>query len=246
MTRLALISDIHGNLVALDAVLAAIQARGDAQIVCLGDVAATGPQPHEVARRLRELGCPVVMGNTDAWLLKPAPRETPDGAPSLIDTIDLWCAEQLTPDDRAFLASFAPTVAMELDGGKRLLCYHGSPRSFFDRISPDTPNDQLAEWLAETDADLYAGGHTHVQMLRRYLKSILINPGSVGLPVNPTWPGPDMRNPAWAEYALIECDGERLSVALQRVPFDTQALVRIARSSGMPHAEVWSADWDGV
>ena len=246
MTRLALISDIHGNLVALEAVLADIAARGIARIVCLGDIAATGPQPHEVARRIRELGCPVVMGNTDAWLLEPAPRENPDDTGRVIDEIDLWCAEQLSADDRALLASFAPTVTVSLDGGKRLLCYHGSPRSYFDRISPDTPNEQIAEWLAGTDADLYAGGHTHVQMLRRYQKSLLINPGSVGMPVNPTWPGPDMRNPAWAEYAVVECDGERLSVALQRVPFDTAALVGVARSCGMPHADVWSADWDGV
>lgn len=246
MTRLALISDIHGNLVALEAILADIAARGVTEIVCLGDIAATGPQPHEAAVRVRALGCPVVMGNTDAWLLKPAPRADGDESQRMIDAIDLWCAEQLTPEDRAFLASFQPTVSVPLDGVKRLLCYHGSPRSFNDRMTPDTPEEQVAEWLAGTDADLYAGGHTHVQMLRRFQRSILINPGSVGLPLNPTFPSPDIRNPAWGEYAIIECEGDRLSVALQRVPFDTAALVRIAHTSGMPHAEVWSADWDGV
>ncbi|HKV84893.1 MAG TPA: metallophosphoesterase family protein [Ktedonobacterales bacterium] len=246
MTRLALISDIHGNLVALEAILADIAARGVTEIVCLGDIAATGPQPHEVAERVRALGCPVVMGNTDAWLLTPAPRPDGDEAQRVLDAIDLWCAEQLTPEDRAFLASFQPTVSVPLDGGKRLLCYHGSPRSFNDRMTPDTPEEQVSEWLTGTDADLYAGGHTHVQMLRRYQRSILVNPGSVGLPLNPTFPGPDIRNPAWGEYALVECDGDRLSVALQRVPFDTAALVRIAHTSGMPHAEVWNADWDGV
>lgn len=246
MTRLALISDIHGNLVALEAALADIQARGVTRLVCLGDIAATGPQPHEVVERVRALGCPVVMGNTDAWLLRPAPVENPDEARRVIDTIDLWCAEQLTGEDRAFLKSFQPTVALPLDGGKRLLCYHGSPRSFNERLSPETPDEQVGEYLAGTEADLYAGGHTHVQMLRRYQRSILINPGSVGMPLDPVWPGPNIRNPAWAEYAVIECDGARLSVALQRIPFDTAALVRVARSSGMPYAEEWSADWDGV
>jgi predicted phosphodiesterase len=246
MTRLALISDIHGNLVALEAALTDIASHGVTDIVCLGDIAATGPQPHEVAERIRALGCPVVMGNTDAWLLKPAPRADVDEGQRVMDTIDLWCAEQLTPEDRAFLASFQPTISVPLDGGKRLLCYHGSPRSFNDRMAPDTSEEQVAAWLAGTDADLYAGGHTHVQMLRRYQKVILINPGSVGLPLNPVWPGTDIRNPAWGEYALVECDGERLSVALQRIPFDTAALVAAAHASGMPHAEVWSADWDGV
>ena len=246
MTRLALISDIHGNFVALEAVLADIAARGVTEIVCLGDIAATGPQPHEVAQRLRALACPVVMGNTDAWLLSPAPRLDGDEMRRVIDTIDLWCAEQLTPEDRDYLASFQPTVAASLDGGKRLLCYHGSPRSFSDRIAAETPSEQLVEWLAGTEADLYAGGHTHIQLLRRHQSNILINPGSVGMPANPIWPGPHMRNPAWAEYAIVECDGERLSAALQRVPYHTSALIRIAYASGMPYADVWAADWDVV
>lgn len=67
----AIISDIHGNLIALDAVLNAIAARKIQQIICLGDVAATGPQPREVIARLKQINCPVVMGNMDDWLLKP-------------------------------------------------------------------------------------------------------------------------------------------------------------------------------
>ena len=76
--RLALISDIHGNNVALEAVLTAISTRAIAQVICLGDVASTGPQPYEVIKRLREMSCPVVMGNMDAWLLQPEPKEQPD------------------------------------------------------------------------------------------------------------------------------------------------------------------------
>ncbi len=70
--RLALISDIHGNNVALEAVLTAISTQNITQVICLGDVASTGPQPCEVIKRLREIGCPVVMGNMDVWLLQPA------------------------------------------------------------------------------------------------------------------------------------------------------------------------------
>jgi predicted phosphodiesterase len=66
--RIALLADIHGNLSALEAVLAALQAEAVDQLICLGDVAAVGPQPHEVIGRLRDVGCPAVKGNTDAWL----------------------------------------------------------------------------------------------------------------------------------------------------------------------------------
>src|SRR5258708_31692588 len=92
--RVALISDIHGNCVALEAVLADIERAGVDQVVCLGDVAATGPQPHAVIERLRATGCPVVMGNADVWLLNPQLSETEDEATRQIEEIDLWCAAQ--------------------------------------------------------------------------------------------------------------------------------------------------------
>src|SRR5215216_2301905 len=101
-TIIALIADIHGNLAALEAVLDALRAEPADQIVCLGDVAATGPQPCGVLRRLRELGCPMVMGNADAELLDvspPAP-ETDEDARRIAD-ISRWCAAQLDDADRA-------------------------------------------------------------------------------------------------------------------------------------------------
>ncbi|MBI3286567.1 MAG: metallophosphoesterase family protein [Chloroflexi bacterium] len=73
--RVAIFSDIHGNLVALEAILAEIERERVDQMICLGDVAATGPQPAETLHRLRELNCPVVMGNTDARFLNPQPFE---------------------------------------------------------------------------------------------------------------------------------------------------------------------------
>jgi len=69
--RIALIADIHGNLVALETVLHELAQESIDQILCLGDVGALGPQPHEVIDRLRQLQCTVVLGNTDAWLLAP-------------------------------------------------------------------------------------------------------------------------------------------------------------------------------
>ncbi len=69
--RIALISDIHGNFVALQTVLADIEHEHIDQIVCLGDVTADGPQPVETIRRIQDLGCPVVRGNTDEWFFVP-------------------------------------------------------------------------------------------------------------------------------------------------------------------------------
>src|SRR5215470_13131292 len=146
--RTAIIADIHGNLVALDAALAEIGAEGVEQIVCLGDVAATGPQPTQVLARLRGLGCPLVMGNADAYLLDPKPTENAEGEQQKIAEIDVWCAGQLSAEDRAFIAGFRPTASVPLGNGVTLLAYHGSPRSFDEAVMVETPDEALAEMLA--------------------------------------------------------------------------------------------------
>jgi hypothetical protein len=129
-----------------------------------------------------------------------------------------------------------------------LLCYHGSPRSFKDRIYATTGTDELDQMLAGTTAYLYAGGHTHLQMLRRHHDVLVLNPGSVGLAYDrvpsPEVPGVSVRNPPWGEYALLSSAGSHLSLDLRRVPFDVGALRQAARDNDMPHADWWCAEWD--
>ncbi len=240
----AIISDIHGNLIALDAALNSIAARGITQIICLGDVAATGPQPREVIARLKRLGCPVVMGNTDDWLLEPKLTEHDDPDKRRIQEIELWDSGQLTPEDRAYLASFRPTISYELENGERLLAYHGSPRSHSEHIPPATPDHDLDAALSGHQADIFIGGHTHMQMFRRHRRSVVINSGSVGLAFDRAWPfDTKVRNAPWAEYAIIDTRDGALKVELHRAPFDIQAFLQAMRASGMPHAEWAAADW---
>ncbi len=243
--RIAIISDIHGNLPALEATLADLNSQGADQVVCLGDVASSGPQPHQVAVRLKAEGIPSVMGNTDAWLLEPQPYTGEDPFLQKINTIDEWCASQLTAADREYLSTFKPTLEVAIDERRRLLCYHGSPLSNQDIIVAATPVEELERLLAGSLADVMAGGHTHAQMLRRLRESIVINPGSVGLPYESKASGEGERNVPWAEYALVSADCDSLSVAFRRVPLDVGEIVRTALSSGMPYADWWSSDWEG-
>lgn len=245
---LAVIADIHGNLVALDAVLSALANHGIERQLCLGDVAATGPQPREVIERLRAVGCPVVMGNADDWLLHPAVEEHDDPDRRRLQEIELWGAERLTEEDRAYLASFQATVSMELEGGTRLLAYHGSPRSYDEQILPTLSGADLDTALDGREADLYIGGHTHMQMFRRHRRSVVLNPGSVGLAIDSAEPfeGP-VRNPPWAEYAIIDTSAQgKLTVELHRAPFDVDALRQAIYESGMPHAEWLASEWGSV
>ena len=130
--QITLISDMHGNCVALDAVLADLRRYPATPIVCLGDAIQGGPQPAQVVGRLRELACPVVMGNADAFLLSglETGAEAPTAARKLmLDTVREWSLTQLSDEDKAFIAAFQPTVTIPLDDGRTLLCFHGSPTS---------------------------------------------------------------------------------------------------------------------
>jgi putative phosphoesterase len=241
--RLAVISDIHGNLAALETVLADAGQRGVAEYLCLGDVAATGPQPHEVVARVRALGCPVVMGNTDAWLLDPPNGQAAKGEAGQIEEIDRWCASQLSDEDRQSLRAYQPVAELEREG-VRLLGVHGSPRSFHEGMLATTPGAELDEMLGAERVDLVLSGHTHAAMLRRHRALLLVNPGSVGLPYDQA-PAPyGTRNPLWAEYAVITCERGTLGIELVRVGMERERIVEPALASGMPHANYWVDGWE--
>lgn len=239
--RVALISDIHGNLVALEAVLAGLEQEPVDRIVCLGDVAATGPQPRAALARLQALDCPVVMGNTDDWLLNPEPWPAEDEDARAVLEVELWGASQLTEKERAFIRSFRPMVEVELGQRQTLLCYHGSPQSYTDVIRSTTPEEALVGFLAKADAGVLAGGHTHEPMVRVIGEKLLINPGSVGLPRIQA--DGEVWNPLWAEYAVVEATDGRLHVELRREPVDFERLRDSVAESDMPHAGLWLRDW---
>lgn len=241
--RVALLSDIHGNAVALNTVLTEINQERPDRIVCLGDIAATGPQPVEVLTRVQRLDCPIVMGNTDEWLLSPQTTEGKEESLRRIQEIDIWCSEQLSSTHREFIQTFEPTIEVQLNENTDLLCYHGSPRSHSEQIEATTPEDELDNLFAETEANIFAGGHTHVQLFRRYKDTIILNSGSIGLPHERNRVTETVRNPPWAEYALVTATDGSVDVELRRTSVDTEAVIEAARESDMPRADWWAEGW---
>jgi len=241
--RIGLIADIQGNLVALDAVLADLDRAHVDRVVCLGDVAATGPQPRQTVDRLRGLDYPTIMGNADEELFNLLTEELADDHARITLEIDRWCAAQLSSEDLDYLRSFQPTLEVPLGDDQTLLCFHGSPHSFDDIIVPTTPDDDLARLLSGYSATIMAGGHTHEQMVRRHKGTLVLNPGSVGLPFERGLGADEARNPPWAEYAVVDQEHGTLRIELRRVPIDVEAVVRAIRESGMPHAELFAQDW---
>jgi putative phosphoesterase len=231
--RIALISDIHGNDVALKAVVDEVERVGVDQIICLGDVATLGPCPGDVINRLRELGCPRIMGNHDAFLLDPELIHTYTEAPIIVEAVD-WCRSHVSREDLEFVRTFEPRLEIPLDDQIILLCYHGSPRSHMEDLLCTTPPDELDRLLAGHEATVLAGGHTHIQMLRQHRGMLIVNPGSVGAPFREFVSGAQPTLMDHVEYALVGAHGGAVSVEVRRLPLDKPAVRKTLAASDNP------------
>lgn len=204
--RLALIGDIHGNAAALDAVLAAVAERGITRGVVTGDLVMRGSMPAEAIRRIRALGWPTVVGNTDHKVGAGRPR--PKGHPaSDREGSRSWTIRRLSDDDRRWLADLPHRVRVTV-GGRRVLVTHGQPGDLSVALDVDTAEDDLRRVAAQMDTDVLVFGHTHRQMVRHANGTVFVNPGAVGEGLA------DDRRPAWAWLEVV--DGQ-VRIHLERV-----------------------------
>ena len=208
---LGLIYDVHGNLNALDAVLADAGEAGVGRFLLGGDYALFGPQPVETLARLRELDARWIRGNGERWTAHP--HDAPD------DEVVQGAIEESrgTLEDRA-IADLDALPAELADDGVRFC--HGSPVSDVRSFLPE-PGDDEAELLEGVREPLLVFGHTHLPFERRAATGVrLVNPGSVGMPFDG-----DPR----AAWAILHDDGQ---IEHRRVPYDHQAAARAVRALG--------------
>ncbi len=239
-TRIALISDIHGNDVAFGAVLDSISGLRVDQIVCLGDVVQGGPQPAETLERLETLDCLTVLGNADAFLLEVA-ADSPEPLTEQHLDVREWTLSRLEPEQVSLIRAFEPTIELEVDS-YRLLCFHGSPRSYHDLLLPDFERASVAPY-EDHRADLLAGGHTHTQWTRRIGEALYVNPGSVGLAYDRHQPEDDFKLTPVAEYALVFLEESGLSVEFRRIPYSFEELREATAAGGRPYGDDFVAQW---
>jgi predicted phosphodiesterase len=217
MARMAVIYDVHGNLPALEEVLAEVRAEGIDHVVCGGDVALFGAHPAECAERLRDLGDRLiaVRGNCDRYLLEES--EAPD------DEVDVlrWTKDALGSELTQWLGGLPATAEIPDQGA---LVVHASPRSDEDVMLPGTDEGTVSEMLAESTASIVLCGHVHIQYRRRVGSQELVNPGSVGLPSDGD------RRSAWAVL-------EEGRVSFRRTAYDVDAVINELRQIGHPTAE---------
>lgn len=234
--RIAVISDIHANCLALDAAIADLRQNSVNQVVCLGDTIQGGAQPTQTLERLRDLTCPVVMGNADAWLLT---GEDDSGEPISKEQREVraWTLAQLSADDLDYLRGFQRTVEIRMGEMQRLLCFHGSPNSYDDVLLPETSKEEWDRLLGRFAPAIMAGGHTHTQQVRRIGEGLFFNPGSIGVVYDYHLPKEHFHTDAWAEYSILTYEQGAMSLSFYRVPYDVDILIKIVQASGRPHAD---------
>jgi len=195
-----------------------------------------GPQPVGCLARLRSLGCRVVMGNADWYVLTGGPGAEPETERHR--RARAWTLSQLSEADLDYIRSFTPTV-----DEPPVLAFHGSPGSWDEVILPSTPEDDFRRMLGDADSPILAGGHTHQQFVRRRGGSLFLNPGSVGLSYDHARMPEVTRFDPWAAWAVIDLDGGP-SIEFRRAPFDPAAAAEAIESSGLPdkdRAAAWLA-----
>jgi predicted phosphodiesterase len=223
--RIAVLCDIHGNLPALQAVLAEVEKAGVDLVVFGGDVAA-GPMSVETIEVLVAYSGPArfVRGNADRQMV-----ESFDGTPRSDNASDLWLANTLNRTHRDFLSTFEPSVEVAVDGlGMVVCCHAGLDSDEVPIITPATPDDVIAEALASAHGKLVVAGHTHMQFDRRVANGRMVNAGSVGKPYADL-PG--------AYWALLGPE-----VEFRRTAYDFSAAAEAVRRTAIPQREEWASD----
>jgi predicted phosphodiesterase len=229
--RVAVFSDIHGNVVALDAVIQGAIGEGIDEYWCLGDLVAHGPRPVEVVARLRDLGnLKCVRGNTDRYVLTGdlggiiPPIDRPRTARAWRDLADAresfaWTRGCLVAGGHAgWLAGLPLEQRVNLPDGTRVLLVHSSPgRDDGPGLSPGQSDEALVQaGFTKRHADLVLVGHTHVRCERDLGGCRVVNPGPVSLP---------RRSDDQARWAVLEASNAGYAIEHRTVPYDLAGVV---------------------
>ncbi|WP_374966357.1 metallophosphoesterase family protein [Lysinibacillus sp. RS5] len=225
MTKIAIISDIHGNKTALEAVLKDIRLRKIERIFCLGDLIGKGPRGSECIELIQKNCERVVRGNWDVFIQSPTDNE-----------FIQWFKDRLTEKDYQYLSLLPFNIDLELNG-QLIRFFHASPRSEFERISVRHPIEKRLSMFENSEIinslhynklpDIVFYGDIHTTFLQTYKKGILCNVGSVGNSLDLTS----------ASYAILDGTHSNNAIQFIRVDYDRQAELMIAEELGLPQLD---------
>lgn len=241
--RLAVISDIHGNQVALQAVLNDLQTAGSIDKTwVLGDLCAFGPRPVECLQIIRELpNAEVISGNTDRYLVtgerpKRHPKDEADWQHMaeqlrIRDENFIWTVWKLSFADYEYLSKLGHNLGLYVDNYGPIIGYHAVPGNDERAMMPDTDPEEVLDNMCDREGRLGFGGHTHLPMDRDLGRWRVVNVGSVGMPFD---------NDSRACYVIATFENDEVHLEFRRVEYDVDAVIHDLQESGNPSWE-WTA-----
>ena len=232
MTRLAVLSDVHGNLPALEATLAAIRAERPDHVLVAGDLVLNGPDPGAVIEALRALeadGAAIVSGNTDIAVADfdfgAAFPHFQDGVPESVQVAAEWAHDELSDEQLAWLRRLPSERRVRVDDDVLVLVVHASPGSQTRGFDQALDANVVFERAAATDARVISVGHTHVPEVRDLGWKVIVNAGSAGYVFDgdPT--------ASWASVTIV---GGEVNAEIRRTPFDVLTVANAISARGLP------------
>lgn len=223
--KILVISDIHGNFPALEAVSREVEEETFDLILNSGDATVYAPFPNETLDWLRARKAVSILGNTDIKVLKLLNGKTfkkPRMAEKRI--MYTWTAEHLLPENRRYLAGIEKSVILDIEG-YRVGLFHGSPAKDNEHLFSDTPATRFQELTRKTDCNIIIVGHSHSPFHKKINQVHFINPGSVGRMFDSN---PD------ASYAILELTKDRVKVELHRCSYDIDRVVSGLQKNLLP------------
>lgn len=228
MNSVAIITDIHGNLPALEAALAAVDEIGPDAVYCGGDLVGYGPWPNEVCRLVEERGIPTIYGNYDYAI----GREEDDCGCAYVTEHDrelgqrsvVWTLANTDQRSKDYMRELPFDLRFEL-GGKRVRLVHGSPRKVNEYLFEDKPAKTFDRIAEGADCDALVFGHTHKPWIASYGGVLFVNCGSVGKPKD--------GDPRGA-FAVLEAASDGVEARIERFDYDAELASREVAAAGLP------------
>ena len=214
MTRLAVLADIHSNLPALEAVLDDLKNFSVDRIIVAGDVVNWGPFSRQVMERLSDLDCAIIRGNNELYLTEWQTPRMPEAWK--VFTVPPYTLAQLGDHWVNVISTWPDSLTLRFRDAPLIQVVHGSPHSPFEAMLPTDSDSQLETILASVEAPTVIAAHSHLALDRHAGRWHLINPGSVGNPLD---------GDATASYMLLDGRSDGWQVTQRRIPFDSQRVI---------------------
>ena len=225
--KVAFLSDIHGNAVALEAVLQDIREQSTEQIVVLGDLSYRGPEPKKCIELVQQLQTHVIKGNADEWIVRGIGQgEVPERVFEMMQREREWSLSRLELAEVQYLQHLPTEVHLSIND-RTIHAFHATPHSLFEMVLPHAEDEVIkSNLMSHSQSDITLYGHIHRSYIRIVEGKMVINTGSVGLPFDGC---------AMASYSMIDIDKAGITASIRRVRYDLERVARQYQEAEYPN-----------